>query len=137
MEVTKQFEPFLSFSWNRALHFQAGLWLNVLCNLVKLLRYVLRFEMLRTLQKKLFRWYRERIAFARSLPPVTHPEIVEQKVVVTVPGENVQLNGNLFLPVEAVEGNLKVPAILIRTPYDKDSPLMGPGLARVFAERFV
>ena len=66
---------------------------------------------------------------------MTHPEIIKSKVVVTVPADNVDLLGNLFLPVEAVEGNLKVPAILIRTPYDKDSPLMGPTLARLFAER--
>ena len=133
--LTNRFDSRLSYSLHRTLKFQLALIYQFLSTLIKWIRYLVRFEMLKTWQKKLFRLYREKMGEARSLPPVTHAEITVSDVVIPIPGENIELKGNLYLPVEAAEGRLKVPVVLIRTPYDKDSPFMGPGLARVFAER--
>src|SRR4051794_17188354 len=101
MEITNEFDKILTFSLKRAINFQLAFYLNLLSNLVKWIRYIFRFEMLHALQRKLFKMYRDRIATARSLPPVTHPEIEMTHITLKIPGEdNVELRGNLFLPIE-------------------------------------
>jgi len=133
--VTNRFDNILSLKIQRFLNMQIGFTLNLLAKIVSIIRFFLRFEMLRAVQRKLHRMYRDRMAEARSLPPVLYPEVEMIPAQIKVPDEDVVLNGNLYLPVEALEGKMKVPAVLIRTPYDKDAPLLGPGIAITFAER--
>jgi len=135
MNFDPRFEHLQRFSLGRTLRFQLALVLLFLSTLIKWTRSVLKFEMLRRFQQKLHEWYRSQIALAQQLPPPTHFDVVTVKVTTPVPEDNVYLDGNLYIPADGLSCKEKFPAVLIRTPYDKDNSFLGSRMAHIFAER--
>ena len=127
MDFSKQID--IPFSFKRALCFILYVYTRLLSYTVGKVHLLIRLEFVKTLQNWLYRKARELNAIAAQLPPVKYD--VEFRKVVTPVGEDVQLHGDLYLP----KSKTSAPVILIRTPYDKDSPILGKGLALIFAER--
>ena len=87
------------------------------------------------LERELWRRVRTHLARFQRVPPPVDTDVEESEVVTRVPGA--ELAGTLFLPSAAYRARHggRVPGVVIRSPYDRRSPLLGPGLARFFAER--
>lgn len=128
MVLTTELNKVLTWNLTKVASFAASLQFKVLSVLIRWIRKVLRFHQLEQLEKYLHAWSRDFQAKALDLPPVTHSDVERIETLIPVPDDpNVLLTGTLFLPRN--RGTQKFPAVLIRTPYDRHSPLLGPRFA--------
>ncbi|KAH9257845.1 hypothetical protein BASA81_003864 [Batrachochytrium salamandrivorans] len=130
---TTEFNEVLTLTLSRAGNLLGSLGFDLLSKLVRALRFFIRIKLLRKLELGLHRVSRDLNAKAMQLPPVTHHELEYLETLIAVPDDpSILLTGTVYLPKHRTG---KVPAVLIRTPYGRNSPLLGARFASVFAER--